>query len=251
MKLIVRARRGLRQAWRHLRPIGLEVPLTVILIGSEAHAASARVTYKAITHQTVWPRRIFVPPGIVVGRQRRNTPDVVVEPLVAGDLPPLAAVGAVLRAGADLSGGVVVALAGMRYPANWLASLYSESLVYPKAIIAGDCLAITLDSDGRLRTPQTWPTCSGADCRVDVVPISTSGVLYPWVWLDAFAVSAGSISLAEDEGAWHDLWARTLSLAEGIPVRCLGLTSRASDATQLPPGYPSARVAQALEKSLE
>lgn len=248
MKVIVRARRGLPRLWRQLRPVRLDVPLTVILTGSAGHQ-EIRETYNSIARQTMRPHRVFVPPGSSGARHLR-TPDTVVESLGAVDIPPLVALGAVLRAGADVSSGVVVASTGVRYPANWLAGLYNESLVYPMAIIAGGCLAIMLGPDGRLTAPQSWPACSDADSRMDVMPVSSSGVFYPRVWIDTLATSGQSISLGEIDLAWHDLWARGLSLAEQIPVRCLPARSGTHDGTKLPAGHPPEQVAQALERSL-
>jgi hypothetical protein len=247
---LLRAREGLNRRMRQLRPAPLEVPLSVLIVGSTAQGPAIKATCASIMRQTARPQRVIVPQTKEDCQESSRSSGVVVDALPINGMLPMTALMTLARSGPDLAGDVFVTPAGGEYPSNLLATLYRERLLYPMAIIARRCLIMKLGPDGHLGPPDAWPQYSGADSRLDLMPDSEAGVLYPGSWLTALGAAGARQRLAEAEPApWHDLWARSVSLADGVPVRCVAFKAQ-GDAAPRPATLPPSRLSLRMQRLL-
>lgn len=106
----------------------------------------------------------------------------------------------------------------MMYSEDWLNRLYSDHEVHPQDIIAHECRRILAAKDGGWLPYRQWPMVSqGGLCGRELLPIGSSGVLYPPGSLhDQTTDESLFMSFAPRA---DDLWFKAMSILKGTQVR--------------------------------
>lgn len=104
----------------------------------------------------------------------------------------------------------------MMYPANWLASLWSDHLKYSRDIIANECRHIGYTSLEPLGYRDWRGEMPGA-CHPQTLAIGYGGVLYPEACLDAAVTDAELYNKLAPRA--DDLWFKAMSLLKGTLTR--------------------------------
>lgn len=109
----------------------------------------------------------------------------------------------------------------LMYAPDWLAQLYGQHLLHPKAIMANECRQITCDENGDLLPYKKWPRLShGASSDRILLPIGYAGVVYPSNALDDQVADVELFMKLAPKA--DDLWFRAMAYLKGTAVMHTG-----------------------------